>query len=440
MSDQPDPRAENRPEESLSQTDAAAHGESLGEGQELPGSGQSGPGEQPPGPGPLAEPSAEAAGGLPVEQPATSPQPAGELAPAAELVPAGELAGAGELGPAGELVPAGSPGIEECATDQPSAEGAAAGAAAEQPAPEYSAPEHSAAEQLAAAHSAAEQSGAEQPGAEQPAAEQPAVALPLAGQSEREPPRAEAVVEAALEPVAEELPEPAAEEPAAPAAPTAEEAEEIPSPVAEKPAEPEAVEPSARGVAAPTQPEEPPEEPKSAKMDWYILKVQSNREESIKEGLLRRVSMAGLDRYFGEVIIPTETVTEFKGGKKRVVKRKLYPGYLVVQMEVNDDTWFLVRETPGIGDFTGAAGQPTPMQPHEVEAILQKSEEKAEKQPKLKIAFKPGDQVKINEGTFENFEGSVESIDETNGRVTVIINIFGRSTPVELEYWQVGAI
>ena len=90
------------------------------------------------------------------------------------------------------------------------------------------------------------------------------------------------------------------------------------------------------------------------KMDWYILKVQSNREESIREGLLRRVAIAGLEYYFGDVIVPIERVTEFKGGKKRVIKRKLYPGYLVVHMEINDDTWFLVRETPGIGDFTGA--------------------------------------------------------------------------------------
>ena len=93
--------------------------------------------------------------------------------------------------------------------------------------------------------------------------------------------------------------------------------------------------------------------PKSEAMNWYILKVQSNREESIREGLLRRVAIQGLDRFFGEVIVPTEKVTEFKGGKKRVIKRKLYPGYLVVNMEINEDTWFLVRETPGIGDFTG---------------------------------------------------------------------------------------
>ena len=180
--------------------------------------------------------------------------------------------------------------------------------------------------------------------------------------------------------------------------------------------------------------------PKSDKMDWYILKVQSNREESIREGLLRRVAIAGLDDYFGDVIVPVERVTEFKGGKKKVIKRKLYPGYLVVHMEINDDTWFLVRETPGIGDFTGAAGRPSPMLPHEVAKIVSKAEEKSEKAPKLKIGFKEGDRVKIKDGTFENFEGEVDSIDQTNGQVTVMINIFGRSTPVTLEYWQIEAV
>ncbi|MGA2254315.1 MAG: transcription termination/antitermination protein NusG [Thermoguttaceae bacterium] len=180
--------------------------------------------------------------------------------------------------------------------------------------------------------------------------------------------------------------------------------------------------------------------PKSENMNWYILKVQSNREESIREGLLRRVSIQGLDRYFGEVIVPTEKVTEFKGGKKRVIKRKLYPGYIVVHMEINEDTWFLVRETPGIGDFTGASGVPTPMLPHEVERIIAKQEEKSEKAPDLKIPFAKGDRVKVIEGNFENFEGEVDAIDKTNGRVTVMITIFNRTTPVEFEYWQVESV
>lgn len=189
-----------------------------------------------------------------------------------------------------------------------------------------------------------------------------------------------------------------------------------------------------------SDPAEEAEDTKSDKMDWYILKVQSNREDSIRDGLVRRVAIAGLDFYFDEVIVPTEKVTEFKGGKKKITKRKLYPGYLVVHMEINDDTWFLVRETPGIGDFTGAAGRPSPMLPHEVERIIVKQEEKSEKAPKLKIAFNQGERIKIKEGTFESFEGEVDNIDETNGRVTVMINIFGRSTPVELEYWQIEAL
>jgi len=173
---------------------------------------------------------------------------------------------------------------------------------------------------------------------------------------------------------------------------------------------------------------------------WYILKVQSNREDSIRDALERRIKIAGLQDFFGEIIVPTETVSEFKAGKKRVIKRKLYPGYIVVNMEINEDTWFLVRETPGIGDFTGSGGKPSPMLPHEVSRVVTKAEEKTDEAPKLKISCKSGDRVKITEGTFENFEGDVDSIDETNGRVTVMINIFGRSTPVELEYWQIESL
>jgi transcription termination/antitermination protein NusG len=173
---------------------------------------------------------------------------------------------------------------------------------------------------------------------------------------------------------------------------------------------------------------------------WYILKVQSNREDSIREALLRRISLQGMDKWFGEVIVPKEQVTEFKSGKKRVVSRKLYPGYILVNMILNDETWYLVRETGGIGDFTGSAGRPSPMLPQDVAKLLNKAEEKTDESPRLKIAFKKGDRVKINEGTFENFEGEVEQIDEANGRVTVMLSIFGRSTPVDIEYWQIETV
>jgi transcription termination/antitermination protein NusG len=255
--------------------------------------------------------------------------------------------------------------------------------------------------------------------------------------------------EAAAEAPGESLAEMFAEEPEVLEEPIAEmpaeEPEVVEEPIAEMPAEAPAepvVEPptKARVKAAPVVVAPAPPPVKSDKMQWYILKVQSNREDSIREGLLRRVAIAGLGEYFGDVIVPIEKVTEVKGGKKRVVKRKLYPGYLVVQMEINEDTWFLVRETPGIGDFTGAAGHPTAMLPHEVARIVSTQEEKTDATPKLQIGFRPGDRIKINEGTFENFEGEVETIDETSGRVTVMINIFGRSTPVELEYWQIETL
>ena len=177
-------------------------------------------------------------------------------------------------------------------------------------------------------------------------------------------------------------------------------------------------------------------------MDWYILKVQSNREKSICAALQRRVAVAGLDDYFDEIVVPTEDVAEFKNGKRKVVKRKLYPGYVVVHMALNDDTWFLVRDTSGIGDFTGAAGKPTPMLPEEVDRIIKKDVDDDEDADQIKTAipFKLGDRVRIKEGTFENFDGDVEGVDEANGRVTIMINIFGRSTPVELEHWQIEAV
>ena len=196
-------------------------------------------------------------------------------------------------------------------------------------------------------------------------------------------------------------------------------------------------EPVARGPI-----EELTDDDDDIKMDWYILKVQNNRENTICDALRRRVAVAGLDDYFGEIMVPTEDVAEFKNGKKRVVKRKLYPGYIVAHMSINDDTWFLVRETPGIGDFTGSQGKPSPMLPHEVDRIVKASqpEEDGGEPVKTAIPFKLGDRVRIKEGTFENFEGDVEGIDEANGHVTVMINIFGRSTPVELEHWQIESV
>ena len=177
-------------------------------------------------------------------------------------------------------------------------------------------------------------------------------------------------------------------------------------------------------------------------MKWYILKVQVNRENSICDALKRRVRVAGVERFFGEVLVPTEDVREFnKAGKQRITKRKLYPGYIVVNMEINDDSWFLVRETSGIGDFTGAAGKPAPLTSEEVSRIIATTkpevEEDGEDNIKTAIPFKVGDRVRVKEGYFQNHEGEVSAVDERNGRITVMINIFGRPNPVELDHWHV---
>lgn len=184
------------------------------------------------------------------------------------------------------------------------------------------------------------------------------------------------------------------------------------------------------------------EEGEEVEMSWYILKVQVNRENSICDALRRRVKVAGIERFFGEVLVPTEDVREFnKAGKQRIRKRKLYPGYIVVNMAINDDSWFLVRETSGIGDFTGAAGKPAPLTPEEVSRIIATTmpdvEEDGEDNIKTAIPFKVGDRVRVKEGYFQNHEGEVSAVDERNGRITVMINIFGRPNPVELDHWHV---
>jgi transcriptional antiterminator NusG len=188
--------------------------------------------------------------------------------------------------------------------------------------------------------------------------------------------------------------------------------------------------------------EELPMEEAPINKQWYILKIATNREESIRDNLQRRVSMAGLDKYFGDILVPVELIQEFKNGKKKTTKRKLYPGYLVLYMEINDDTWYVVRETAGIGDFTGAMGRPAPMSAADIAKIVPKKAEDGAPQEQVKVAikFKLGDQVRIKEGTFANFEGPIDVIDEANGRVTVMVNIFGRTTPVDIEYWQVEAV
>jgi transcriptional antiterminator NusG len=188
---------------------------------------------------------------------------------------------------------------------------------------------------------------------------------------------------------------------------------------------------------------------------WYVLRVQSSREEKIKENLQKRVKARGLEALFGEMVIPTETVQEIKGGKKRERKRKSHPGYLYLEIEtdenrgenadqrwvVNGEAYHLIRETPGVGDFVGDRDKPVPMSEEDVRKVLRLSTPvEAGEEPVMKVEFGKGDAVKIKDGPFDGFEGTIEEIDPEKGVVQVTVTIFGRPTPVELEHWQVEKV
>lgn len=181
-------------------------------------------------------------------------------------------------------------------------------------------------------------------------------------------------------------------------------------------------------------------------MRWYVLRVASNKEEAVRDALARKVQIENLANCVGRVLVPTVPERRIKGGQSRVYNRKLYPGYVFVEMRteedgtIQDDVWFLVKETSGVGDFIGSEGKPSAMNQPEVEKMLAVAE-RTEDTPSLAgMKFKKGDRVKIREGSFENFEGEVDSIDEQKGIITVQITIFGRSTPVDMEYWNLERI
>lgn len=176
------------------------------------------------------------------------------------------------------------------------------------------------------------------------------------------------------------------------------------------------------------------------KNDWYVLRVQSGREDTVARALEKRVQDFDHKDSIYTILVPKETVSEIKGKKKRVVDRKLYPGYIFVEMDLNDDVYHFLKETPGIGDFVGSQKKPMPMTETEVDKMLSEQKKSEEKDPAVKINFAVGDSVKITSGPFENFDGFVEEVNAQKGVVIVSVTIFGRSTPVELEYWQVERI
>ena len=177
-------------------------------------------------------------------------------------------------------------------------------------------------------------------------------------------------------------------------------------------------------------------------MRWYVLRVASNREEQVKESLQRKVTLEDLKDVIGRIVVPVEQVKRIRGGKQKVLKRKLYPGYVFMEIEPGEDSkisekaWFLIKETIGVGDFVGTEGLPVPMSDTDVAKVLSEVEKAAE-HANIKVDFTKGDVVKIREGAFENLEGTVDSIDTERGVVRVILNLFGRSTPVDIEYWQI---
>ena len=177
-------------------------------------------------------------------------------------------------------------------------------------------------------------------------------------------------------------------------------------------------------------------------MNFFVLRVASNKEDQVRDKLARKVKIEGLEANVGRILVPSERKRSMKGGVKREHDQKLYPGYVFIELELDKDgripdhVWFVIKETDGVGDFIGSNGKPTPMSPSDQAKMLQDAEKKAD-EPQLATSYKKGDKVKVTEGPFENFEGDVDEILQDQGKVRIITMIFGRATPLELEYYQI---
>jgi len=170
---------------------------------------------------------------------------------------------------------------------------------------------------------------------------------------------------------------------------------------------------------------------------WYVVHAYSGFEKSVHKALLDRIERAGMQDKFGQILVPVEEVVEMKGGQKNISERKFFPGYVLVEMEMTDDSWHLVKNTPKVTGFVGGiAHKPTPISDREVRAILQQIQEGVEK-PKPKVLFEPGEAVRVKDGPFTDFHGTVEEVNYDKSKLRVSVSIFGRATPVELEFGQV---
>lgn len=178
-------------------------------------------------------------------------------------------------------------------------------------------------------------------------------------------------------------------------------------------------------------------------MNWFVLRVASNKESSVLQTLLRKVKIEGMEHLVSRILVPTEKTKTVKGGKVKITEAKLYPGYVFVEMRLEpdgripQDVFFLIKETTGVGDFVGTAGRPTAMKEHEIEKMLIDSR-KPEDEPSVKLVFSKGEHVVIKEGPFQSYEGTVDEVLPEKGLVRVLVTIFGRQAPIELEEWQIG--
>jgi len=170
---------------------------------------------------------------------------------------------------------------------------------------------------------------------------------------------------------------------------------------------------------------------------WYVVHAYSGYEKKVAAALLERIEMHDMQESFGDILVPTEEVVEMRGGQKRKSERKFFPGYVLVQMELGEDTWHLVKDTPRVMGFIGGtADKPAPITEKEAQAILQRVDDSVEK-PKPKTMFEPGEMVRVTDGPFNDFNGVVEEVNYDKNKLRVAVLIFGRSTPVELDFGQV---
>ena len=174
-------------------------------------------------------------------------------------------------------------------------------------------------------------------------------------------------------------------------------------------------------------------------MKWYVVHTQTGSEEKAKAGLLRRMETTPLKQYIGEIVVPTEQVSEIRSGKKRITARKFFPGYIIIKMEMSKESWYLIKTTPGITGFIGPGRKPTPISDDEVTSILKRTED-TETRPTPKMTFDIGESIRIADGPFANFNGAVTEVYPERGKLKVSVSIFGRSTLVELENWQVEKV